>query len=132
MAFDPNTPMLVTQLNRGALIAELQEKFEKAQREGIAEGVPARLVLEIAIVPPDPGDLTGTIGWQTHVTYGKKKHKAVSTLVNQDTGLIYADGAGDPRQLGMFEERVDTETGEVTLSAKPAVSPIQPRRSVNE
>lgn len=131
MAFDPNTPLLLTQLGRGAMIAEIQEKFEKAQKEAISQGVPAKLVLEIAIIPPEPGDLTGAIGWQTGISYGKKKHKSVSTLVNQETGLIYADGAGDPRQLGMFEERVDPETGEVVSPLTKPTPAFQPRRSVN-
>lgn len=134
MAFDPNTPLLLTQLGRGAMVAELQERFEKAQREAMAEGVSAKLTLEIAILPPEPGDLTGAIGWQTGISYGKKKHKSVSTLVNTETGLIYADGAGDPRQLGMFDmetERVDPDTGEVLSPANKPAPAFSPRRSVN-
>lgn len=129
MAFNQNVPMLLTQIGRGALTQELQEKFEKAQKEAISEGVPAKLTLEVAIHPPEQGDITGAIGWQIGVSYGKKKHKAVSTLVNSD-GLIYADGAGDPRQLGMFEERIDQDTGEVLNPANPPIT-LQPRREAN-
>lgn len=129
-SFNPSTPLLFTQIGRGALSTELQQKFEKAQTEAMAEGVGAKVTLEIAIVPPETGELTGAIAYTIGVAYGKKRHKPLSTLVNEETGLIYADGAGDPRQLGMFED-VDRDTGEVIPTAQPVSSPFQPRRASN-
>lgn len=128
MALNPSNPMLLTQIGRGALIQELQEKFEKAQKESFLEGVPAKLTLEVAIHAPEQGDIVGAIGWQIGASYGKKKHKAVSTLVN-NVGLIYADGAGDPRQVGMFETEYDKDTGEV-LSPNQSPITFEPRRGV--
>ena len=130
-----NKPLQFTQLAGGSLFKDVQAKFEKAQVEALIEKVGAKLILEIAIAPPGNDDPTGAIGYTVHYTLGKKKARVLNTLVNRDTGLVYADGLSDPRQVAMFEEQfpqegsVDTETGEVL--PPPNTAPFQPRRAEN-
>ena len=130
-----NIPLQFTQLAGGALFADVQAKFKKAQEECLIEKVGAKLILEIAIAPPGVDEPTGAVGYTVHYTLGKKKARVLTTLVNRETGLIYADGLSDPRQIAMFESQfpqegtVDTETGEVLPT--PKNGPFQPRRETD-
>lgn len=127
-----NRPLQFTQLAGGALFHDVQAKFQKAQAECLMEKVSAKLTLEIAIAPPSNDDPTGAVGYSVHFTMGKKKARVLNTLVNRETGLIYADGLSDPRQVAMFEDQfqqegtVDVETGEVLPA--PGKTTFQPRR----
>lgn len=132
---DKNKPLQFTQLAGGNFFREAQEQFEEAQREAIRKGVSSKLSIEIAIAPPGLDDLTGAMGYSVHYVLGKKKAKVLNTLVNRESGLVYADGLTDPRQVQMFNDQfpegeVDKETGEV-LPRRSNVTTFEPRSAQN-